>query len=465
MTELKLLNEKPNTGIKPSSMAMLDRADNGNVKSTLKNVALILQSDDNLKGLLRYNQFSQEIDVVEDRELTVKGLLPMMLKKGQITDACEQEILIYLASSDYAVQPTVGMLETAIGVTAHALAYNPVIDYMNEAAKEWDQKTRLKGFLPKYLGADKSKVNELSFKLWMLGAVAKAYDPYIKFDYVLDLVGAQGAGKTTLLKSLAQLDDLSVYTDQFEGFSGRDDKSAFAGCLIANDDEMTASSNSSFEAVKKFITTQEFAYRPAYAHHVQKFHKGFVLARTSNEIQHLKDRSGDRRFLSIECSKEKQEKHPVTCLKAQEIKQLWGEVVNLYKKYEKQGKNPFDLSKEEQEILTQGREKFEQTTEVEDALNELFDDKYKNRQFIPSYELKTDMIVPLGHEPSRKEMSSIRYLMGHKGFLTGQLKYDPASKTMKRGFLKPTKYKTMKQGFLKPAKHKTIKRGFVKPAK
>ncbi len=45
-------------------------------------------------------------------------------------------------------------------------------------------------------------------------------------------------------------------------------------------------------------------------------------------------------------------------LKAPEIKQLWGEAVNLYKQYKKKNKNPFDLSKEEQEILSQGREKF-----------------------------------------------------------------------------------------------------------
>ncbi|MEK3549747.1 VapE domain-containing protein [Lactobacillus crispatus] len=439
MTELKLVNDAQNTGIKPASTAMLDRTDSGNVKATLKNTAIILQSDNNLKGLLRYNEFSQKIDVVEDKEINVTGLLPLTLEKGQLKDSDEQSILTYLASSSYQVQPTLTTLEVAIGVTAHAFAYNPVVDYMNEAAEKWDKKPRLKGFLHKYLGADESKVNELSFKLWLLGAVAKAYDPYTKFDYVLDLVGGQGVGKTTLLKDIAQLDDLNTYTDQFEGFSGRDDKSAFAGCLIANDDEMTASNNSSFEEVKKFITTQEFAYRPAYAHHVQKFHKGFVLARTSNEVQHLKDRSGDRRFLSIECNADQQEKHPVVYLKAPEIKQLWGEVVNLYKQYKKKGKNPFDLSKEEQEILSQGREKFRQTTEVEDALNGLFDGQYKNRQFIPAYELKTDMCLALGHSPSRKEMSSIRYLMGHKNFLAGQLKYDPASKSMKRGFLKPAK--------------------------
>ena len=250
MTELKLVNNTPNEGIKPSSTAMLDRTDSGNVKATLKNTAIILQSDGNLKGLLRYNEFSQKIDVVEDKEIKVVGLLPLTLKKGQIKDSDEQAILTYLASSSsYQVQSTLTTLEVAIGVTAHAFAYNPVLDYMNEAAKEWDKKPRLKGFLHKYLGADDSKVNELSFKLWMLGAVAKAYDPYTKFDYVLDLVGGQGVGKTTLLKDLAQLGDLNTYTDQFEGFSGRDDKSAFAGCLIANDDEMTASNKSRIVAM------------------------------------------------------------------------------------------------------------------------------------------------------------------------------------------------------------------------
>ena len=165
MTELKLVNNTPNEGIKPSSTAMLDRTDAGNVKATLKNVAIILQSDGNLKGLLRYNQFSQKIDVIKNKEIKVNGLLPLMLEKGQLKDSDEQAILTYLASSSsYQVQPTLTTLEVAIGVTAHAFAYNPVIDYMNEAAEKWDKKPRLKGFLHKYLGADESEVNELKLQ-------------------------------------------------------------------------------------------------------------------------------------------------------------------------------------------------------------------------------------------------------------------------------------------------------------
>ena len=40
--------------------------------------------------------------------------------------------------------------------------------------------------------------------MWLVGAVAKVYEPFTKFDYVLDLVGGQGVGKTSLLqKSVA----------------------------------------------------------------------------------------------------------------------------------------------------------------------------------------------------------------------------------------------------------------------
>lgn len=429
---LKVVNS--DDGIKPAIVGPgLDYTKDGAVKTNLKNVILILQTDENLKGLIKYNNFSQAIDIVKPAVLTAAGL-EMPLEKGPITDAEEQSILSYLACSNYQIQPALTTLETAIISAANANKYNPLIDYMSEAAKDWDKKPRIKDFLQTYLGADDSEANRLSFKLWLLGAVAKAYDPYTKFDYVLDLVGGQGVGKTTLLKKLAPIEH--SYTDQFEGFAGRDDKASFAGCLIANDDEMTASNRVSFEEIKKFITSQEFAYRPAYGHHIKRFHKGFVMARTSNEIQHLKDRSGDRRFLSIECSTGKQKKHPVPDLHKAEVDQLWGEAVTLYKQYQKDKKDPFALTKEQQEVLSKDREKFRATTEVEDALNSLFDGPYKDRKFIPTYQVKTDLIEPLGHEPNRKEMLSVRYLMGHKGFLAGQRSWDAASQSTKRGFLK-----------------------------
>lgn len=80
-----------------------------------------------------------------------------------------------------------------------------------------------------------------------MGAVAKAYNPKTKFDFVLDLVGGQGVGKTSLLQKLAPL---GLYTDQFNTFSNKDDFEVMKNALIVNDDEMTASNSASFEEIK-----------------------------------------------------------------------------------------------------------------------------------------------------------------------------------------------------------------------
>ena len=70
--------------------------------------------------------------------------------------------------------------------------------------------------------------------------------------------------------------------------------------FIVNDDEMTASSNASFEEIKKFLTDKHFKYRPTYARHTREFTKKFIFARTTNNETYLKDKTGTRRFMPSE---------------------------------------------------------------------------------------------------------------------------------------------------------------------
>ena len=67
---------------------------------------------------------------------------------------------------------------------------------MEEAEKSWDKRKRIGQMLQVYLGANQDPLVSKIAEMWMVGAVAKVYEPYVKFDYVLDLVGGQGVGKT-----------------------------------------------------------------------------------------------------------------------------------------------------------------------------------------------------------------------------------------------------------------------------
>ena len=410
-----------------------DLTDKEAIKTTsTKNVALILQHDPNLKGILKFNRFTDEIDVVKDvtLDLTKQGIPKIVLKKGQLNDGIVNDIVLYISvSPEYKTTFKPNLVSQVIDSVARANSYNPVIDYFEKCLAKWDKKPRLDDFLQKYLGADESEATKLTVRLWFMGAVAKGYNPLTKFDYVLDLVGGQGIGKTTLLREIAPC---GFYTDQFNSFTDKDDKAELKNALIVNDDEMTASNRSSFEVVKKFITEQVFRYRPSYGKYIMTFNKGFVMARTTNEVQHLKDKSGDRRFLSIKCDEKRQRVHPVEGLKQEEIDQVWGEAVYLWK----HTKDPFKLSPKQEAILADNRQQFLATSEVEDEIKVLLDGQFKDRKFISNQEMRQALLIGLGREVKSKDIKTMRYVMSHMGFEVGANGYDQSQRKMARGFKK-----------------------------
>lgn len=296
--------------------------DKGKIRvNSLRNIELILENDEQLKDRFRYNLFTSEVDVV-------KGSTELNIQPGRLVDAYYSEIASYIESSLHYnhVLFDERRVRSAITVVSRHHAYNPIIDYMNDARKQWDEQERLATLLPEYLGVDHTPVVELITKLFFCGAVAKAFNPKTKFDFVLDLVGGQGAGKTTFLQKIAPL---GYYTDQFTAFDNKDDFAVMRRALIINDDELTATNKASFEVLKKFITLQEFEYRKPYGHEAERFAKNFVMARTTNELYYLKDKTGERRFLPVLVSKSRQQKNPIEDLTPEYVQQLWGEAVHL----------------------------------------------------------------------------------------------------------------------------------------
>ena len=262
------------------SIFLLD-SHNNIKKNSIENIVAILESDPIFKGAFQYNEFSEENEITKD-------ISELHIKKGNFIDAYGDEIASYIErQQDYDhVLFDKNRIESAINVVSQRHAFNPMLDYMNEAYNKWDKKRRLDDFFPKFLGVKKSEVSILITRLWFMGGVAKVYHPLTKIDQALDLIGSQGVGKTTLLQRVAPM---GLYTDQINSVTDKDDLGNLIGMFIVNDDEMVATSKSSFEEIKRFLTDNNFKYRPPYAKHPKQFIKKFIFARTTNNRTYLKD--------------------------------------------------------------------------------------------------------------------------------------------------------------------------------
>ena len=382
--------EENNWGFKTNKYGQLKN-------NSLVNIEIILERDPILKGTFRFNEFTTEIDVVKPNS-------KLMFKTGQLVDAYVDQIASYIENnSDYGVLFDNKKIRSAITVVAMRHRYNPVIDYFDDAYKSWDHKERLNHIMGDYLGVEETSVTQLITKLFFVGAVAKAHNPKTKFDFVLDLVGGQGAGKTTFLQKIAPL---GYYTDQFSTFDNKDDYAVMRRALIINDDEMTATNNASFEILKKFITLQEFEYRKPYGHQAERFDKNFVMARTTNELYYLKDKTGERRFLPLHVSKAQQKHHPVTDLTDKYVKQCWGEAMQLYK-----DGFSFALTNEQEEELDEHRQSFMYTDELEDKIDEALSNQFEGKNFITNEALSLAVAPGIDLVKNRKVANQISNIM------------------------------------------------------
>lgn len=399
------------------------RTKNGAIKpKSLYNIEWILEHDSELVGMFKFNEFTGEIDVVRTSD-------KLLVNKGMLKDSYIDELASYIESSKSYEQTLFAnqLIRSALTVVANRNRYNPVLEYMNIACRDWDKEERLDTFFSDYLGVDKSAVTRLITRLFFVGAVAKVYDPSRKFDFVLDLVGGQGAGKTTILQKIAPH---GYYTDQFSSFENKDDFAVMRRALIVNDDEMTATANSTFEVLKKFVTLQEFEYRKPYGHQAERFPKGFVLARTTNNLYYLKDKTGERRFLPLLVDKDRQLANPVKDLTPEYVKQVWGEAVHIFKS----GDYSFDLTSEQQEMLDEHRQTFMYTDDLEDAIADALDNDWADKDFLSSETIGLKVVPGADLARNRKLSNQIANIMINRfGWRKGRKKVN--GKTQ-RGYIK-----------------------------
>lgn len=287
----------------------------GMPKATINNVFLILQHDKGLNNPIVYDEFA-------DKTLVVKEM-PWSGEAGrEWTDADQTELYHYIETK-YCIANR-RAVDDAVVVAARRNSHNPVTSYLDTLL--WDGRERVATLFIDYLGAeDNNYTRSIATKL-LTAAVQRAYEGGNKFDYMPILVGEQGIGKSTLLDILGG----EWYTDALTTFDGKKGAELIAGKWVVEVGELAAMGRHEIEEIKQFITRRQDRYRAAYGRRAEDRKRRCILVGTSNETNFLRDTTGNRRFLPIQCRATKP-KHSVWEALAKERDQIWAEAVTAYK--------------------------------------------------------------------------------------------------------------------------------------
>lgn len=236
---------------------------------------------------IQFDEFLNEIFIKKD----VAGQ-EVLIEAGRLTDSKVFLIQAFLERK-YDMSLTQSKLYDAISMTASQHVFSSVYDWIE--SKSWDGGKRLWDIGSKVFGVDDPAVNR-AIGIWIINLVGGAYGVDTgKFQYTLDIIGNQGTGKTSFLKRLGDI----YYTDQFMSFTKKDDFEIMMKNLIVNDDEMQVTEFSKDKIFKKFVSTSEFSYRPAYGRNNITKKRHFVIARTTNDSSYLTDIGGNRRIIPV----------------------------------------------------------------------------------------------------------------------------------------------------------------------
>lgn len=119
---------------------------------------------------------------------------------------------------------------------------------------------------------------------------------------MLVLYGDQGQGKSTFFRYLCGKDE--YYQDNLDKFEGEKAFEKTQNKWIVEAAELTFMSKNTVEQVKSYITSRKDTIRFKYKKYSNDIFRQFVMLGTTNNIEFLTDKTGNRRFLIVDVKKQ-----------------------------------------------------------------------------------------------------------------------------------------------------------------
>ena len=316
----------------PQAELVRSQSSNSVEIKSIPNLATLLSM---LNIHVQFDQFAQTVRVTHED--------PSMC--GPLTDFTERKIRRMVAEMGY--DSTHKDFTSFLQTIAEGDQGHPVIEFLTECHEAWDGVPRVENWMSTYVGVEESEYARCVGAVTLVGCVRRVFQPGCKHDTMMILEGPQGINKSQLLQAMAVnkdwfLDDLSLRSSSKEVIEQT------AGKWLIECSELVGMHSNGWNDLKSLLSRQTDKGRAAYARHTSTVCRQFVLFGTTNESNYLGDSTGNRRFWPVKSGDA--DDIQLTKLR-RDIKQLWGEAVNMWRReeYIVMPEDVYELATEEQE--------------------------------------------------------------------------------------------------------------------
>lgn len=314
----------------PDWIGKLATTAEGALKSNLPNLVLILTHAGRFRDRIAFDEMAQRIVLLKpigSKILDIstrKGTSPYMSDESRAVIRCILESPRGPKLPGFGLNITDRNLEAALMTVASRRPFNHVTSWLL-ALPGWDETPRLRQLFTMTCGTPDDEYHRQVSHHIMVAAVARAFEPGCKFDFLPILEGKQGIGKSRFVRALAPYPALAGET---EGHF--DDPKRFvestSGKLILEIPELNTFNKAAVTAIKKMLSSRCEQVRLAYRHDEAMFPRRCVMIGTTNETNYLRDDTGNRRMWPVKCTK-------TIDLKwlAENHDQIWAEALDRYR--------------------------------------------------------------------------------------------------------------------------------------
>lgn len=300
-------------------------------ESTIYNLDVLASYDPVLRSIAK-NELLDDVVFSADT--------PWGARAGEPLESEAMSSLLMHIQRTYNVDVAKHRLEDFTNELAQKNRVNPVRDYLDSL--EWDGVERLSSALP---GVVEDDYTAMVARKCLAAAVARVYEPGVKWDHIMVIQGTQGLGKTHWIEKMAR-----GFSSQLGHISSVDTVRTLHQSWISVSDECSSFSKGGFAEWKDFITRTSDDYRLPYDRRSHRRKRAQVIWATTNDEDFIpEDEQGTRRFLVVRAT----EKVDFSALTDEYIDQVWAEAKHVYLSGEK-----LYLTDEEHELAEAVREQF-----------------------------------------------------------------------------------------------------------